>query len=126
MATLKELIRGNELIVAPVVCNPIMALLAQEAGLDTIAPRPVCMATRRVSQPGLTRDVFFLRLELPPFDAFRREVSQRLTNAGRAASFDPAGLSPVVIIAASDDEFSSWLPLRAEEASDCQAPIEVH
>ena len=36
MATLKELIRGNELIVAPVVCNPIMALLAQEAGFKAI------------------------------------------------------------------------------------------
>src|SRR5438105_4003453 len=36
VATLKELIRGNELIVAPVVCNPIMALLAQEAGFKAI------------------------------------------------------------------------------------------
>jgi methylisocitrate lyase len=36
LATLKELIRGNDLIVAPVVCNPIMALLAQEAGFKAI------------------------------------------------------------------------------------------
>jgi methylisocitrate lyase len=33
---LKDLIRGDECIVAPVVCNPIMALLAQEAGFKAI------------------------------------------------------------------------------------------
>ena len=36
MQKLKDLIAGNELIVAPVVCNPIMALLAQEAGFKAI------------------------------------------------------------------------------------------
>src|SRR5262249_50021381 len=33
---LKELIRGNELIVAPVVCNPIMARMAAEAGFKAL------------------------------------------------------------------------------------------
>ena len=32
MPKLNELIRGNELIVAPVALNPIMARLAEEAG----------------------------------------------------------------------------------------------
>ena len=32
MAKLKDLIRGNDLIVAPVVCNPIMAKMAEARG----------------------------------------------------------------------------------------------
>ena len=36
MQKLKELIRGNELIVAPVALNPIMARLAEEAGFKAV------------------------------------------------------------------------------------------
>ncbi len=36
MATLRELIRGNELVVAPVALNPIMARLAHEAGFRAV------------------------------------------------------------------------------------------
>jgi 2-methylisocitrate lyase-like PEP mutase family enzyme len=36
LATLKDLIRGNDLIVAPVVCNPIMARMAEDAGFKAI------------------------------------------------------------------------------------------
>ncbi len=36
MQKLKELVRGNELIVAPVALNPIMARLAEEAGFKVV------------------------------------------------------------------------------------------
>jgi 2-methylisocitrate lyase-like PEP mutase family enzyme len=36
LTKLKELIRGNDLIVAPVVCNPIMARMAEDAGFKAI------------------------------------------------------------------------------------------
>ena len=36
MQKLKDLIRGNDLVVAPVVCNPIMARMAQDAGFKAI------------------------------------------------------------------------------------------
>ena len=36
MQTLRQLIGGNELIVAPVALNPIMARLAEEAGQELI------------------------------------------------------------------------------------------
>ena len=36
MLKLKDLIRGNDLIVAPVVCNPIMARMAEDAGFKAI------------------------------------------------------------------------------------------
>ena len=100
--------------------------LARAAGLESAAIQPRCLAHRRVSEPGSTRQVFFLRLDLPGFDGFRRQVAQKLRDAGAPASaFDPAALSPILIVAATDAGFSRWLPLKAGAEDDCLAPIAV-
>jgi 2-methylisocitrate lyase-like PEP mutase family enzyme len=36
LATLKELIRGNDLAVAPLALNPLMARMAEEAGFKAV------------------------------------------------------------------------------------------
>ena len=103
-----------------------LVALARGSGLESIPPQPLCMASRRVSQPGSTREVFFLRLEHAPFDQFRRQIAERLRAAGgNTGSFDANSLSPVAIVAASDANFSSWLPLRGDATQDCRAPIVV-
>lgn len=97
--------------------------LARENGLDSAQPTPTCLAHRRVSEPGSTREVFFVRFEFPPFAALRRAIAARLD---AAAAFDHApGLSPVVIIAATDGNFGRWLPLEGDATEDCIAPIAV-
>ena len=100
--------------------------VAQAAGLETATIVPRCLAHRRVSAPGIVRQVYFTRFDAPAFETFRREVDRRLRGAGGStAAFDAAALSPVVIIAASDAAFSRWLPLRAGDSDDCLAPIAV-
>jgi hypothetical protein len=91
--------------------------LARAAGVEqaTIAIR--CMADRRVSEPGSTREVYFLRLDVPGFDAFRQQVGQQ------SRDFDPRALSPILIVAATDANFSRWLPLKAGAEDDCLAPV---
>jgi len=98
--------------------------LARAAGFESAPLEPRCMAHRRVSAPGVVRQVYFVLFDLPAFDEFRRQVSQRLRDAG-ASSFDPAAQSPALIVAASDAAFSRWLPLRADADKECFAPIEV-
>jgi hypothetical protein len=115
----------DEAVFGTIAPEALLAL-ARASGLESATLEPRCMAHRRVSQPGMTRQVFFVRFESPAFDKFRRQVLQRLRDAGgRATAFDPAGLSPVVIIAATDAAFGSWLPLRADASDDCLAPIAV-
>lgn len=97
---------------------------ARAAGLDSSAFEPRCMAQRRISEPGITRQVYFVRFDWPAFNAFRQRVARRMRDAG-GSGFDPAALSPVLIVAASDVAFSRWLPLRAEADDDCLAPIAV-
>jgi hypothetical protein len=99
---------------------------ARDAGLESAMPRPECMARRRISSPGIIRDVFFVVFEMPVFSQFREQVAQQLRAAGRDPSlFDPAALSPALIAADLDGTFSSWQPLRADPPRDCFAPVVV-
>ena len=98
--------------------------LAQVAGLRSSAFEPRCMAHRRISEPGILRQVYFVRIDWPAFAAFRQQVAQQMRSAG-GSGLDPAALSPLMIIAANDTEFSRWLPLSAESADDCLAPMAV-
>jgi hypothetical protein len=97
--------------------------LARAAGLESATFKPRCMAHRRISAPGITRQVYFVLFDLPAFGEFRRQVSQRLRDAGGATSFDPAAQSPTLIVAATDGAFNSWLPLKVDADKECFAPL---
>ena len=45
--------------------------------------------------------------------------------AASGSGLDPAALTPVLIVAGSDAQFGRWLPLRAESADDCLAPMAI-
>ena len=98
--------------------------LAKSGSLESLQPKPLCLASRRVSQPGSTREVYFVRFDHPAVGEFRRQLAERLATAG-VASFDPLAVSPVIIVAATDAGFSSWLPLQGTPTDDCLAPIDV-
>ena len=97
---------------------------ARAAGLESSAFEPRCMALRRVSGPGILRQVYFIRFDWPAFAAFRRQAAEQMRRSG-GAGIDPAALSPVMIVAASDAAFGRWLPLNEEAANDCLAPMLV-
>ena len=100
--------------------------IARAAGLELAAFEPRCMGYRRISEPGATRGVYFMVFDAPAFGQFRQQVSEELRRAGGDASlFDPAALSPVLVVAALDENFSRWMPLRVNPDADCLAPFEV-
>ena len=82
------------------------------------------MAQRRISEPGITRQVYFVRFDWPALDAFRRQAAEQMRAAG-GAGLDPAALSPVLIVAGSDAAFGRWLPLNPASTDDCVAPIAI-
>ena len=99
---------------------------ARESGLESATFEPRCLVRRRVSEPGVTRAVYFILFDAPAFTEFRQRVAQRLRDAGGDASFfDPAAISPVLIVASLDGEFDRWLPLRVESEAECLAPIQL-
>jgi hypothetical protein len=108
---------------APALAPAALLSLAREAGLEAGRLEPRCMAHRRISAPGVTRQVYFVLFDLPAFDAFRRQVAQRLRDGGAGSAFDPAAQSPALIVAATDAAFNRWLPLKADAETECFAPV---
>jgi hypothetical protein len=97
---------------------------ARAATLDAPTFEPRCMAHRRISEPGSTRQVYFVRFDWPAFTAFRRQAAEQMRAAG-GRGLDPAALAPILIVGATDAAFSRWLPLTPEGADDCLAPMAV-
>jgi hypothetical protein len=99
---------------------------ARTAGLESIDFTPECVAVRRVSAPGLTRQVYFVIFNAPAFTRFREQLAREVQGIPGSGVFDASALSPVLIVGATDSEFDSWLPIRAVPADECQAPITVN
>jgi hypothetical protein len=100
-----------------------LAAMAEQAGVGRAPVRPSCMGYRRESKPGATRQLYFVLFDMPAFASFRQALSARVASMG-GTGFDPAGLSPVMPLAAQPD-FARWMPLAADPASDCMAPVTV-
>ena len=92
---------------------------ARAAGLESASHEPRCLAHRRISEPGMTRQTYFAIVESPSIVAFREQLAR-----GGNTGLDPAALTPVMFVGTSDSAVHRWLPIRAAEA-DCVAPIRV-
>ena len=103
-----------------------MTSSAWHGRLASIRRHPPALHGRRRVAPGATRGVYFLLFDAPAFTRFRQQLLERLgATRGNASLFDPAALSPVLIVAALDGNFGRWMPLRADSDVDCLAPVEV-
>jgi hypothetical protein len=96
-----------------------LLMAARAAGLETATHEPQCLAHRRVSEPGLTRQIYFATVDSPAIVTFREGLARTAPGA-----FDAAAVSPVMIVGASDAGFHRWLPIRATDA-DCVSPIQT-
>ncbi len=98
---------------------------ARTAGLESAEFTPICVAVRRVSEPGGTRQVHFVIFNAPALADFRAQIASELQAAPSAGAFGAVSLSPVLIVAATDPNVDRWLPLSATAEQDCLAPITV-
>ena len=111
---------------AGTIAPEAVTALAENVGVAAMPWTPRCMGYRRVSEPRGPRAVYFVLFEAPAFDRFRQALATALQEAGGDVSaFDPAALSPALVVAALDGEFDYWMPLRADADADCIAPVDV-
>jgi hypothetical protein len=92
---------------------------ARDAGLESAPHTLRCLVHRRVSEPGSTRQVYFVLVDSPAIVAFRERLAASIPGA-----FDAGALSPVMFVGGSDAGFHHWLPIRAGER-DCVAPVQT-
>jgi hypothetical protein len=114
------LVLADELRTSPIPVDELLTL-AREAGLERARLTPRCMGYRRESQPGSTRQIYFVWFDMKEFGAFRQALVDRVREGG-GTSFNPNALSPVMPLAAAPD-FSRWMPIVADAERDCVAPV---
>lgn len=115
-----------ELAVAARYTPEALLEAARAAGLEADALQPRCVALRRISTPGMTRQMYYVLFDSPAFVRFREQIGQSLQGIATAGTFNPEALAPVLIVAATDAGFDDWLPISAETADDCKAPVSVN
>jgi hypothetical protein len=110
----------------PTLTPETLMAAAREAGLDSLSPQPVCIGHRRTTTGGDRQQLYFAIFEAPAFGSFRQRLAAQW-NDGVAppAAFDPALVSPALIVAMIESSVERWLPLHADPKVDCVAPIVV-
>lgn len=108
-----------ERALAPRMTPDALLAAAREAGLESAPHNPHCLAHRRISEPGNTRQVYFAIVDSPSIVAFR----EKLAWDGQG-QFDAASLTPILFVGATGPDFAQWLPLRADDGA-CVSPIAI-
>jgi hypothetical protein len=114
------LVLGDELRGVTLPGEELMTM-ARAAGVHRAPIVPACMGYRRDSQPGVTRQVYFVVFDMPEFAVFRQALAARLGSMG-VQGFAAEGLSPIMLLAGQPD-VSRWMPMVVDRATDCMAPI---
>lgn len=126
-ANVPLILRGEyELSLAGSLTPDALLELARAAGLDRDAFAPNCVAVKRISQPGLTRQLYYVLFDSPAFGRFRDQVARATKPSAAAVAFDPVALAPIMIVGASDAAFDSWLPIGPGASDNCIAPLDVN
>ena len=94
---------------------------AAEAGLERARLEPVCMAVKRETFSGRTREFFFVVFDVPEVTAFRRRLGEMAGGGAGADALAPLDL--ILPIAGSDAAFAGWWPVVVDREVDCQAPV---
>ena len=114
---------GSELRGGPVAGLSPEAIrrVADEAGLERARLQPVCMAVKRETFAGRTREFHFVVFDVPEVAAFRRLLGELAGEGGRPDALGPLDL--ILPIAGSDAAFAGWWPVLVDREVDCQAPV---
>ena len=108
-------LRGEfDRVVGDQLTQDALLAAARTAGLEAGSITPRCLVHRRVSEPGRTKQVYLVLFDAPAIDQFRQKLG-----------LDPSALSSILFVAGAGVDFNSWLPLRIDAETDCQAPVEV-
>lgn len=111
---------------ASVVTPAELLELAREAGLQSPAVEPRCMAVQQGSSGGPSDRAFFALFDVPALGAFRESIGRLADErGGGTAAFDPDAVSPAVYLAATGGGFRGWPVADGAAERHCVAPLEI-
>jgi hypothetical protein len=100
--------------------------IAREAGVETATFRPVCLAHRTANDSGSGRaELYFVPFESQAFNQMRVDLLPAQPEHAGVGVYEPATVTPVLVVGATDASFERWWPMRFDPASDCAADLPV-
>jgi len=97
--------------------------IARDAGLDTAAFTPVCLAHRTASGPSGRAELYFVPFESAAFVQMRVDLTPTEPEHAGIGVYDPGTVTPILVVGATDAAFDRWWPLAFDPTKDCEAPI---
>jgi hypothetical protein len=94
--------------------------MARAAGLEGAPPVPRCLAHRRQPEPDTRQQAYLAIFDSPAFATFRGNLEARL-----GPNFDAGAATPALLVGVVESPLERWLPLQADAAKDCVAPLTV-
>jgi hypothetical protein len=97
--------------------------IARDAGIEDETFVPVCLAHRTADGPTGRADVYFVPFTSAAFNNTRVDLVPDQPEHAGIGVYEPATLTPILIVGASDANFERWLPMPFDQASDCESPL---
>ena len=99
--------------------------IAREAGIETSTFRPVCIAHRVRTGPAGRAEVYFVPFDSDAFNEIRVDLVPAEPEHAGIGVYEPATLTPLLIVATTSGTLEQWLPLAFDRATDCEADLTV-
>jgi hypothetical protein len=102
-----------------------MTRIARDAGIEMTTFEPVCVGHRIETSDTSSRALFFVLFDSPGFDSMRQALVPAFPEHAGTGMYYAETLRPILAIAASDDDFARWWPMRVDRPTDCEAQVTV-
>jgi hypothetical protein len=99
--------------------------MAHDAGIESAVFTPVCLAHQTVDAPAGPMDVYFVPFDAPSFNQMRADLTPLEPEHAGIGIYDPATLTPALVVGATGNAFDHVWPIRFDASRDCEAPIDV-
>lgn len=97
--------------------------IAREAGIESSTFQPVCIAHRVRTGAAGRAEVYFVPFDSEAFNQVRVDLVPAEPEHAGIGVYEPATLTPVLIVATTPGTLEQWLPLAFDRTSDCEADL---
>jgi hypothetical protein len=97
--------------------------IAREAGIESGTFQPLCLAHRTSTGAAGQSEVYFVPFDSAAFNEVRVDLVPIEPEHAGVGVYEPATLTPLLIVAATPGTLDQWLPLAFDRATDCEADL---
>lgn len=97
--------------------------IARDTGIEETMFQPVCLAHRTSSGPSGRVELYFVPFESAAFNQMRVDLVPTEPEHAGIGIYEPATLTPILMVGATDNAFERWWPLQFDRDADCETDL---